>query len=53
MAAEFERAVTEGTDSPVRRNLAEARDAIALIDAARRSSFNNGIEINLPVKSAS
>ena len=49
VAEEFERAVTEGTDSPVaRRNLAEARVALMLIDAARKSSINNGVEIYLP-----
>jgi predicted dehydrogenase len=48
VAEEFERAVTEGTSSPVaRRNLAEARLALMLIDAARRSSSSGGIEINL------
>jgi predicted dehydrogenase len=48
VAEEFERAVTEGTDSPVaRRNLAEARVALMLIDAARRSSANRGVEIDL------
>ena len=45
---EFERAVTEGTDSPTaKRNLAEVRVALMLIDAARKSSINNGVEINL------
>ena len=49
VAEEFERAVTEGTDSPVaKRNLAEARVALTLIDGARRSSIANGLEINLP-----
>jgi predicted dehydrogenase len=48
MAEEFERAVTEGTDSPIAsRNLTEARVALMLIEAARKSSINNGIEINL------
>lgn len=48
VAEEFERAVTEGTDSPIaRRNLAEARVALMLIDAARKSSLAKGIEINL------
>lgn len=47
MAAEFERAVTEGANSPAARcNLAEARTALALIDAARQSDLHNGIEIN-------
>ena len=46
VAEEFERAVTEGTESEVaRRNLAEARVALMLIDAARHSSINHGIEI--------
>ncbi len=51
VADEFERAVSEGNNSsdPIaRRNLAEARAALALIDAARRSAVNNGIEINIP-----
>jgi predicted dehydrogenase len=40
MAAEFERAVTEGADSPVARsNLAEARVALALIEGARESQI--------------
>jgi len=50
VAQEFERAVSEGSNSSVavaRRNLAEARVALALIDAARRSAINNGIEINI------
>jgi UDP-N-acetylglucosamine 3-dehydrogenase len=48
VAEEFERAVTEGTNSLVAsRNLAEARVALMLIDGARKSSINNGIEINL------
>jgi UDP-N-acetylglucosamine 3-dehydrogenase len=48
VAEEFERAVTQGTDSPVaRRNLAEARVALLLINAARQSSINSGIDINL------
>ena len=39
MAAEFERAVTEGTNSSIARgNLVEARTAIALIEAARESN---------------
>jgi predicted dehydrogenase len=39
MAADFERAVTEGTNSPVARsNLVEARTAIVLIGAARESN---------------
>ena len=49
VAEEFERAVTEGTDSPVaRRNLAQARVALVLIEAARKSSINNGVEIETP-----
>src|SRR6202030_1018617 len=46
VAEEFERAVTEGTNSPVaKRNLAQARVALVLIEAARKSSINNGVEI--------
>jgi predicted dehydrogenase len=51
VAQEFEQAVSEGSNSPLavaRRNLAEARVALALIEAARRSALNNGIEINIP-----
>ncbi len=51
VAQEFERAVSEGITSPVaavRGNLAEARVALALIDGARRSAINNGVEINIP-----
>lgn len=48
VAGEFERAVTEGTDSPVAsRNLTEARVALMLIDGARKSFINSSIEINL------
>jgi UDP-N-acetyl-2-amino-2-deoxyglucuronate dehydrogenase len=48
VAAEFEQAVTEGTDSLVaKRNLAEARVALKLIDAARKSSIKSGVEINI------
>src|SRR5277367_797571 len=48
VAAEFEQAVTDGTDSPVaKRNLAEARVALKLIDAARKSSIGNGVEVDL------
>jgi len=48
VAQEFEQAVTEGTDSPVaRRNLAEARAALMLIEGARKSSIHHGVEINL------
>jgi predicted dehydrogenase len=57
VAEEFERAVTEGTNSPVaRRNLAQARVALVLIEASRKSSINNGVDIETPlsaVKSAS
>ena len=57
VAEELERAVTEGTNSPIaRRNMAEARVALVLIEAARKSSINNGIEIETllsPVKSNS
>ncbi len=49
VAEEFEQAVTEGTESPIARsNLAEARVALMLIDAARKSSINNSVAINLP-----
>ena len=48
VAEEFERAVTEGTDSAIASaNLGQARVALMLIDAARKSSINNGIDINL------
>ncbi|MGC2445827.1 Gfo/Idh/MocA family protein, partial [Candidatus Binatus sp.] len=48
VAEEFERAVAEGTNSrTAKRNLDEARVALMLIDAARKSSISNGIEINL------
>ncbi|MGA9721750.1 MAG: Gfo/Idh/MocA family oxidoreductase [Candidatus Binatus sp.] len=48
VAMDFERAVTEGTNSVVvRHNLVEARVALVLIDAARKSSINNGAAINL------
>ncbi|HLX04346.1 MAG TPA: hypothetical protein VKR28_02375, partial [Candidatus Binatus sp.] len=50
VAKEFERAVTEGTNSSVARlNLAQARVALVLIEAARKSSLNNGIEIETPL----
>jgi predicted dehydrogenase len=50
VAEEFERAVTEGTNSPVaKRNLAEARVAAVLIEAARKSSINHGVEIETPL----
>jgi predicted dehydrogenase len=49
VAAEFEQAVAEGSQSiAAKRNLAEARVALMLIDAARESSASNGLEINLP-----
>ena len=48
VAQEFERAVTEGSDSPIARlNLAEARTALALIEAARQSSLKAGVETKL------
>ncbi len=48
VAAEFEQAVAEGTDSPIAlRNLAEARVSLALIDAARQSASRDGVEISL------
>lgn len=50
VAEEFERAVTEGTNSPVAiRNLAQARVALLLIEASRKSSINNSIEIETPL----
>ena len=50
VAAEFEQAVAEGTDSPIAlRNLAEARISLALIDAARQSATRDGVEISLPL----
>jgi predicted dehydrogenase len=50
VAAEFEQAVAEGTDSPIAlRNLAEARVSLALIDAARQSATRDGVEISLPL----
>jgi predicted dehydrogenase len=49
VAEEFECAAQEGADSAIaKRNLAEARVALMLIDAARKSSSQNGVEINLP-----
>jgi UDP-N-acetyl-2-amino-2-deoxyglucuronate dehydrogenase len=49
VAQEFEQAVTEGTESKVAKlNLAEARVALMLIDGARKSSINSGVEINIP-----
>ena len=48
VAEEFELAVTEGTDSPIaKRNVAEARVALMLMEAARKSSINDGVEIKL------
>ena len=48
VADEFERAVHAGADSSIaKRNLAEARVAQMLIDAARKSSSQSGVEINL------
>ncbi len=50
VAQEFERAVSQGTNPTIAvamANLAEARVALALIDAARESAINNGIEINI------
>ena len=49
VAAEFEQAVAEGTDSPIAlSNLAEARVSLVLIDAARQSATRDGVEIRLP-----
>lgn len=50
-ADEFERAVAaEGTDSPVAiRNQTEARVALMLIEAARRSSVHRGVEVEIPL----
>lgn len=43
MAGEFERAVSQGPESPIARsNLDEARYALAIITAARRSAKNGG-----------
>ncbi|MGC1397886.1 hypothetical protein, partial [Candidatus Binatus sp.] len=48
VAEEFEQAVTQGTDSPIaKRNVAEARVALMLMEAARKSSINGGVEIKL------
>jgi predicted dehydrogenase len=48
VAQEFEQAVTEGTESSLaKRNLAEARVALMLVDAARKSSISAGLEIHL------
>ncbi len=48
VAEEFEQAVTEGTDSPLaKRNRDEARVALMLIDAARKSSMSAGLEVHL------
>jgi predicted dehydrogenase len=49
VAEEFERAAADGPDSAIAMsNLAEARVALELIDAARQSSISRAIEINLP-----
>ena len=57
VAEKFERAVTEGTDPSIaKRNLAEARVALMLVEAARKSSINHGVEIETalsPIKSNS
>jgi predicted dehydrogenase len=46
---EFQRALSEGPDSAIAiRNLAEARVALTLIDAARQSSIHKGIEVAIP-----
>ena len=48
IAEEFEGAVNEGADSPIAsRNLTEARVALMLIEAARKSAINSGIDIDL------
>jgi hypothetical protein len=48
VAEEFERAVTEGTDSPTAsHNLTEARVALMLIEGSRTSAANNGVNIDL------
>jgi predicted dehydrogenase len=53
VAEEFERAMREGSESAVgKRNIAEARVALLLIEAARKSSYQSGVEINLPSVSA-
>jgi len=47
VADEFERAITEGANSPAAmRNQREARVALMLIDAARRSSIHKGVEVD-------
>jgi predicted dehydrogenase len=49
LADEFHRAVSEGPNSPIAmRNLAEARVALMLIDAARQSSVHRGVEVDIP-----
>jgi predicted dehydrogenase len=54
VAEEFERAVSEGANSPVATaNLNQARVAQMLIDAARQSSTGKGIEIDLPTATKS
>ena len=46
VAAEFECAIAAGPDSSTARgNQAEARDALALIEAARESSRRDGVEV--------
>ncbi|MGO9602905.1 MAG: Gfo/Idh/MocA family protein [Candidatus Binataceae bacterium] len=48
MAAAFERAISEGIDSPTARtNLNEARNALSLIVAARESAKSLGAEISI------
>jgi len=48
MAEEFERAIAAGPDSAAARvNLAEARSAIALVSAARKSASAGGAEVKI------
>lgn len=48
VAAEFERAISEGPNSSIARsNLVEARNALALIVAARVSAKNQGSQIDI------
>src|SRR5258708_38896134 len=48
IAAEFERAIRAGPDSPIARdNLTEARTAIASIQAARESAGNGGLALKI------
>jgi len=50
VADEFQRAISEGPDSPTAiRNLAEAHVALKLIDAARRSSVDRSINVDIPL----